>query len=246
MNFILKHYILPLLIILLTSCSDSIERLQRIDKAPDLSTINLYIPPSDKSDTKWRKEYHVSYTNSFWYSNSSQFFKDNRPWSVGDLIRIIISIDDSADLTNKTSTKKDGNRSMGIKNFFGLENFIDSSSKGKIKSDALVNGKSSKNHTGDGSISRSEDISTEVAATVVKVLPNGGLLIKGHQEIRVNYELRQIKISGIIRASDISSSNSINFNQIAEARVSYGGKGVINDVQQPSLGNRIIDILSPF
>ncbi|MBF8246585.1 MAG: flagellar basal body L-ring protein FlgH [Rickettsia sp.] len=240
------YYFFIFIFLFLVSCADSFDKIKRIDKAPDLSTIHLYLPEPDKSDNKWNKEYHVLYTNSLWYSNSSQFFKDNRPWSVGDLIKITISIDDNAELSNTTSTKRNSNNSLGMPNFWGAENLINSLSNGKIKPNSLMSTKADSKHSADGSISRSEDISTEIAATVVKVLSNGNLLIKGHQEVRVNHELRQIKVTGIIRAKDISSSNSINVNQIAEARISYGGKGVVSDVQQPTIGNKIINILSPF
>jgi hypothetical protein len=129
---------------------------------------------------------------------------------------------------------------------FGKEKAIAANLPTTANLDSLVKTNSSRNHSGSGNISRKENIKTEIAAVVAKVLPNGNLVIQGHQEVRVNYELREIKVAGIIRPKDITSDNSIRTNQMAEARISYGGRGVVSDVQQPRAGAQVIDILSPF
>ena len=129
---------------------------------------------------------------------------------------------------------------------FGKEKAINANLSSAANLGSLINTNSSRSHTGSGNISRKEDVKTEIAATVTKVLPSGNLVVQGHQEVRVNYELREIKVAGIIRPKDITSDNSIKTNQMAEARISYGGRGVVSDVQQPRVGSQVIDIISPF
>ncbi len=232
---------------ILTSCTDTIDKLKRIDKAPDLSMVNFYQPDVEVEDTKWYKENRIKTTNSLWYNNnSSNFFKDTRTWHVGDLIRIVVKIDDSADLNNSTEALKKKNRKLGIPSFLGLEKILVEKTNNKLDPKNLISTNSDYSYKGEGEISRAEDIKTEITATVIKILSNGNLLVSGHQEVRVNYELRQIKISGIIRTKDITSNNTINANQIAEARISYGGKGIVSDVQQPNFGSQLLNIISPF
>jgi flagellar L-ring protein FlgH len=110
----------------------------------------------------------------------------------------------------------------------------------------ILNTASKRDTAGSGSIDRKETISTQVAVMVRQVLPNGNLVLEGHQEVRVNNELREVKIAGIIRPKDIGSDNSIDSNQIAEARISYGGRGVVSDMQEPRVGSQIADIITPF
>ena len=157
-----------------------------------------------------------------------------------------MEIKDNASLNNSTNQTRSGNDSLGIPNLFGKEKAIKASLPTTANLGSLVSTSSARNHTGSGNISRKEDVKTEIAATVTKVLPNGNLVVQGHQEVRVNYELREIKVAGIIRPKDITSSNSINTNQMAEALISYGGRGVVSDVQQPRVGSQVIDIISPF
>ncbi|TIV92058.1 MAG: flagellar basal body L-ring protein, partial [Mesorhizobium sp.] len=98
----------------------------------------------------------------------------------------------------------------------------------------------------DGEIKRSEDIELNVAAVVTEVLPNGNLMIRGSQEVRVNYELRVLTIAGMVRPSDIGAENTIPYERIAEARISYGGRGRASEVQQPAYGQQVLDQVLPF
>ena len=183
--------------------------------------------------------------NSLWKPGSSGFFKDQRASKVGDIITVKISAKDNALMENETEQNRDGNKdSVGIKAFAGYESYA----KDYLPVDPtnLIDITSNREISGDGKIDRQEKINMTLAAIVTQVLPNGNLVIEGSQEIRVNYELRQMTVRGIIRRADIQSDNTIESSKIAEMRVSYGGKGVISDVQQPRYGRQLIDILSPF
>ncbi|CAN0588693.1 unnamed protein product, partial [Ectocarpus sp. 12 AP-2014] len=189
---------------------------------------------------------HMRKTNSLWQPGSTKFFRDSRAWKVGDIIRVVVEIKDNASLNNSTQQNRSGKDNLGLSNLFGKEKAIQANLPTTANLGSLVSTNSSRNHTGSGNISRKEDVKTEIAATVTKVLPSGNLVVQGHQEVRVNYELREIKVAGIIRPKDITSDNSIKTNQMAEARISYGGRGVVSDMQQPRAGSQVIDIISPF
>ena len=108
------------------------------------------------------------------------------------------------------------------------------------------NTKSTSSYQGDGSVRRKEKLTLRVAATITEVLPNGVLRIQGSQEVRVNYEIRELIVTGFVRPEDISRQNEITYDKIAGARISYGGRGQITDVQQPRYGQQIVDNLLPF
>ncbi len=234
--------------LLLMSCSETLERLKRIGQKPKLSQVEL--PRNEEPSVHFeqsRTKVQSRNANSLWQPGSTTFFRDSRAWKIGDIIRVVVEIKDSAKIDSSTQQKRSGNDSMGIAQLFGKEKTIGKTLNTTDGStDPLLGVKSSRSHTGGGKISRTEDIRTEIAAMVTKVLPNGNLVIEGRQEVRVNYELRSVEVAGIIRPKDISTDNSISSNQMAEARISYGGKGVVSDVQQPRVGSQVIDIISPF
>jgi flagellar L-ring protein precursor FlgH len=247
-----RHAILVISIFALTGCSDTLERLKRVGKSPEFA--NLEVPNVEEDDDeldRWQEREqeqraHQRKTNSLWEPGSTKFFRDSRAWGVGDIIKVVVVIKDQASLDNSTKQNRAGSDSLGFPKLFGKEKAIASTLGNNVNVSNLVSTNSNRAHSGSGTISRKEDISTEIAAVVSKVLPNGNLIIQGHQEVRVNHELREIKIAGIIRPKDIASDNSIQTNQIAEARISYGGRGVVSDVQQPRVGSQVIDIISPF
>lgn len=242
------------LVILLTisACSNSIERLKRVGKEPEFANLDLPALEADEEELerlKSKSEYqkiNTRKTNSLWQEGSTKFFHDSRAWRVGDIIRVVVEIKDSANLNNTTQQKRNGKDKIGVPRLFGKEDVVGKILSHRGQAATLVDTSSSRDHTGSGTVSRAEDIKTEIAAMVTKILPNGNLVIQGSQEVRVNSELREVKIAGIIRPKDISSENSVNTNQIAEARISYGGRGIISDVQQPRIGSQIVDIVSPF
>jgi flagellar L-ring protein FlgH len=162
---------------------------------------------------------------------------------VGDIVRVLISINDKASLDNasgRSLTNKDG-----VVIDFGYNNGSSSSSSSQ-PSKALGDLSTQTSTQGQGNIDRSEQIQVSVAAVVTRVLPNGNLIISGSQEVRVNYELRQLTVAGIVNPLDISLNNTVAYDRIAEARISYGGRGRSNDFQQPPWGQQLYDALRPF
>lgn len=177
----------------------------------------------------------------------SRIFKDQRAQKVGDIITVKVSAKDNALMENETEQNRDDNKdSMGVSSFLGYESHLGDYLPDAVQPANLIDVTSNREISGDGKIDRKEKIEMTMAAIVTQVLPNGNLVIEGTQEIRVNYELRQLTVRGVIRRADIQSDNTIESSKIAELRVSYGGKGVISDVQQPRYGRQLIDILAPF
>jgi flagellar L-ring protein precursor FlgH len=239
-------------LMLLSGCSETVDRLKRIGKAPALASVDLPSTEPDPADilvSQALQDEHrqrIKKTNSLWQPGSTTFFRDSRAWKIGDLITVNVQISDNASLNNSTQQKRNGTDAMGIPSLFGKQKAIATILSGNASASSLINTTNSRAHAGSGVISRKETINTTIAATVTKILPNGNLVIQGHQEVRVNYELREIKLAGIIRPKDIASDNSIKSSQLAEARISYGGRGIVSDVQQPRVGSQVIDAISPF
>ena len=184
--------------------------------------------------------------NSLWRPGSRAFFKDQRASAVGDILTVLVEIKDNANLANTTDFNKDANESAGLTNFLGLESKLNLIFPDAIDPTQLVNGASKSTHVGDGTISRTEDITLKVAAVITQVLPNGNMVLSGTQQVKVNAEVRELQVAGIIRPEDITAINTISYEKIAEARISYGGRGIISDQQQPRYGQEIYDILFPF
>ena len=247
-----KKIILILSFFILASCSSTVERLKRVGKDPELANIELPAIEEDEEEMERHEarieaqHAHMQKTNSLWQPGSTKFFRDSRAWRVGDIITVVVSIQDNASLDNSTQQKRNGKDTLGVPSLFGKQKSLATALSSKGDPADLLSIASNRTQTGSGAISRKEAISTAIAATVTKILPSGNLVIQGHQEVRVNGELREIKVGGIIRPKDITTDNSIKTNQIAEARISYGGRGVVSDVQQPRVGSQVLDIISPF
>lgn len=184
--------------------------------------------------------------NSLWRPGARAFFKDQRASKVGDILTVVVNISDSGAMNNATSRSRNMTENAGASAFLGYESSANSFLPEQVQPGNLVDVESAGNHKGTGTIQRNETITTRIAAVVTQILPNGNLVISGRQEVRVNFEVRELLISGVIRPEDILSSNTISSDKIAEARMSYGGRGQITDVQQPRYGQQIYDILFPF
>jgi flagellar L-ring protein FlgH len=227
----------------------SLDRLSNVGKAPTLSAIDdpTARPGYKPVQMPMPQPEAISYaSNSLWRQGSRAFFKDQRARQIGDLVTIRIRVTDKANIDNATKRSRSGSEDMGTANLFGLENGLKKVLDDGTKADALVTTKSESSSAGAGSVRRSEELVTNVAAVVTQVLPNGNLVIEGKQEIRVNFEVRELIVAGVIRPEDIEAENTIDSAKIAQARIAYGGRGQITDVQQPRYGQQVMDILLPF
>ena len=246
---------LIMLPVMLSGCGAA-GRLANVGKPPKMSPADAIVAPEAEQSLATRgvpQAYPVSQPEqpaqssaSLFRTGAGSFFKDQRAGRVGDILTIRINIQDRASVDNTTSRSRTGNESGGIAGLLGLQNPLSKLLPGNPDTSKLVDLGSKSTTVGAGNTSRSEQIVMTMAGTVTQVLPNGNLVIRGRQEVRVNYELRELVISGIIRPEDIARDNSIVHNQIAEARVSYGGRGQLTDVQQARWGQQIYDALFPF
>ncbi len=183
--------------------------------------------------------------NSLWRPGSRAFFKDQRAAQVGDIVTVLVNITDAANLSNQSSEGRTGSEGFGLPNLFGIEAQIPKIVSSAVAKD-LVAVSSSGNSTGTGAIKRNETVTLRLAGVVTQVLPNGNLVVAARQEVRVNSELRDLQVSGIIRPQDIASDNTVHHDRMAEARIAYGGRGQLTDVQTPRYGQQVLDILLPF
>lgn len=190
--------------------------------------------------------YEPGAPNSLWRTGSRSFFNDQRASRIGDIITVEIEIDDSAEVSNSSNRQREGSTSVGIGNFFGLEQSLGQVFNSAFDPQNMISADSESQHRGTGAINREEKIELTVAAVIVDRLPNGNLVLAGRQEVRINGELRELTVSGIIRPEDVTANNRINHTKIAEARISYGGRGSISAVQRPQWGQRIGDAISPW
>ncbi|MCQ8780921.1 flagellar basal body L-ring protein FlgH [Mangrovibrevibacter kandeliae] len=178
--------------------------------------------------------------HSLWTDRGAEFYRDPRAMNVGDIVTVKIRIKDSASLANNTNRSRDSNIAGGL----DFDASLNGVSVGTLGGTLGANDKSESK--GKGSVTRSESIDLSVAAVVTQVMPNGNLFISGQQEVRVNFELRVLTIAGLIRPRDILPDNTIDYDKIAEARISYGGRGRLTEVQQPGWGQQIFDVIAPY
>ncbi|QDH16713.1 flagellar basal body L-ring protein FlgH [Swingsia samuiensis] len=239
-----KYFSLSILLSSTAACS-SLAQLSEVGRPPRMTAISdptlaasyrpitmpmppLRPPPEEEA--------------SLWQSGSKAFFKDQRASQVGDLVTIIVDITDNAAFNNGTTANRAATEKFGIPNFFGI--------KGKIV-DALTGANSlqtssSSNNNATGKIARNETVTLRLAGTITQVLPNGNFVVMGKQEVRVNSELRELGVSGIVRPQDITADNTVTHDRMAEARIAYGGRGTLSQLQTPRYGQQIIGNILPF
>ena len=234
--------------VVLSGCN-AVDRLADVGNAPELTQIQnptlapeyrpVSLPlPAAKPVTRER--------NSLWRAGARAFFKDQRAAAIGDLVTVVIDLEDSAKINNTTNRSRTSEETATLPSFLGYEEALDQILPEAVDPTDLVDADATGSHTGAGGITRDETIKIKVAAVITQILPNGNMVLHGRQEVRVNFEVRELQIAGIIRPEDITSANTIASEKIAEARIAYGGRGQITDVQQPRYGQQVYDILFPF
>ncbi|MGB0968448.1 MAG: flagellar basal body L-ring protein FlgH [Halocynthiibacter sp.] len=240
-----RSCLLLISLLLISACS----RLENVGRAP------AFIPPEGGAEQTAMVSpgLPVSLTPthpiddaSLWTRTRGSLLGDRRASLRGDILTVVIEIDDKAEISNATNRSRSGNESMGIPQLLGLPQRIAEGLPTGAGVDPMVQTNSNSASAGSGTVSRNEKLELRVAATVVEVLPNGVLALQGSQEVRVNFELRELLVSGYVRPEDISRQNEITYDKIASARISYGGRGQITDVQQPRIGQQVADIILPF
>lgn len=237
----------------LSACGDTLRKLDQVGEQPPLTKVENPQTRPDYKPLSWPlpdpEGASTRTSNSLWQPGARGFFRDQRATRVGDILRVTINIDDSAEFDNSSSSNRTTADNSSVSALGGLEARI-----GKlipipgVSTDPLnlidINGNTQNNS--NGNIDREEQIEAKVAALVTQVLPNGNLVIEGTQEILVNFEVREISVRGVIRPQDITSDNSVDSAQIAQARIVYSGRGRISDTAQPRWGSQAVEILSPF
>lgn len=224
-------------------------RLDHVGKPPTFTPINqsreaaaMQSPPVPEFTGPVREVDR----SSLWSGSRSSLFGDRRAAEMGDILTVVVEIDEEAEIQNQSSRSRSGSENLAINQFLGANAIIDPLLAGDANIANAADASSTSSSSGDGSVRRNEKLTLRLAATVVDELPNGIFRIEGSQEVRVNFEIRELLISGYIRPEDISRQNEITYDKIASARVSYGGRGQITDVQQPRYGQQIADIILPF
>lgn len=242
-NFYTKPLLLGLVI--LGACG----RMDHVGKAPSFTPANesnehvAMLYQGLPTQTQTRRSVDGA---SLWSGSQHSLLGDRRAMKRGDIMTVVIEIDEEAEISNDTSRSRSGSESLNVPHLLGLPQRLNEKlPEGASAADAVELGSSSSSG-GKGSVKRSEKLELRVAATVVDVLPNGVLAISGTQELRVNFELRELLVTGYVRPQDISRQNEITYDKIAQARVSYGGRGQITDVQQPRYGQQLLDVVLPF
>jgi flagellar L-ring protein FlgH len=230
----------------LASSCGSVERLRGIGDQPPLAAIsNPAAAPGYKpvQMPMPAPQPAIYQPNSLWRTGSRAFFKDQRAHQIGDILTVKVKITDKVTVENETQRSRRNSEDSGIDNFFGKPKVPIMNTPVPTK---IFTADSTSSSDGRGTIDRKDEISTNVAGVVTQVLPNGNLVIEGKQEIRVNFEVRELIVAGIVRPEDIESDNTIDSMKIAEARIAYGGRGQLTDVQQPRYGQQVLDVLLPF
>lgn len=193
------------------------------------------------NDTKGRNS-----RASLWHSGPTSLLGDRRAGTLGDLLTVVIEINDKAEISNSTSQTRTGSEKLKVPALLGIPQIVDENLPAGATSADAIDLNSSHSAAGDGTVRRKEKLTLRVAATVTSVLANGHLEIQGSQEVRVNFELRELLVTGFVRPEDISRKNEITYDKIASARISYGGRGQISNVQQPRIGQQVLDLVIPF
>lgn len=229
----------------LSACG-SLERLSEVGRPPEMSKSGD--PTKDPNYRPMtmpmpKPEAAPNAANALWRQGSRAFFKDQRAAQVGDIVTVVVSMTDSAQLNNVTTLTRSGSEAAGMGGAFGLTSRLGPSIPDPTKA---LNLTSANNNTGNGKIQRNEQVTLRLAGVITQLLPNGNLVVAARQEFVVNSELRELKVTGVIRPQDIASDNTVLHDRLAEARIQYGGRGQMTELQSPRWGQQLMDIVLPF
>jgi flagellar L-ring protein FlgH len=243
---LLRCALLSTVALVSSSCS-TIEQLKHLGETPPLSPVSNptaepgYKPVQMPMPTPQPASYNP---NSLWRNGSRAFFNDQRAHQVGDILTVKVNINDTAEFQDQTQLQRSTTEDSAITNFIGA-NTISNPAKAVLPG-SLLTADGNTQMNGNGTINRQDQLVTNVAAVVTQVLPNGNLVIEGKQEIRLNSEMRELLVAGVVRPEDIESDNTIELPKIAEARVAYGGKGTLTNVQTAPWGQQVTNVVLPF
>ncbi|MFZ0845441.1 MAG: flagellar basal body L-ring protein FlgH [Pseudolabrys sp.] len=244
---VMRHAVLASITASLLSGCAAVDRLKGVGEQPPLAAVDNptsrpgYKPVQMPMPAAQPASYNP---NSLWRNGSRAFFKDQRAHQIGDILTVMVNITDKANIANETQRSRANTEDSGVTDFLGSKTIKTPASA--ILPGRILTADSTASSDGKGSVNRQEALQTNVAAVVTQVLPNGNLVVEGKQEIRVNFEIRELIVAGIVRPEDIQSDNTIDSSKIAQARIAYGGRGQITDVQQPRYGQQVLDVVLPF
>lgn len=236
----------PLILLL---CLVACGRLDNVGKAPGFTPVEAgseYSAMSTAAFPTGEEPAGGQGDASLWSGSRNSLLGDRRAGQRGDILTVVIEIDDSAQITNSSDRSRSGSERMGIPSLLGIPQRLGGLLPDGQSFDTAVSASSDSKFQGDGSVSRKEKLTLRVAATIIENLPNGVLRIQGSQEVRVNFEIRELIVTGFVRPEDVSRQNEITYDKIAGARISYGGRGQISDMQQPRYGQQAVDAVLPF
>ncbi len=222
--------------------------LNKVGRAPEFSPLAgnsehsaMYSALPQTADNRGPTE-----QSSLWTSQRSSLLGDHRASKRGDILTVVAQIDDQATINDSSGRSRTASDKVGVPSLFGIPQRLDAILPNGATSASLVSANSATTFAGTGNVARKEKVTLRLAATVVEELPNGVLRIEGQQQVRVNNEMRELLVSGFVRPDDISRQNEITYDKIADAQISYGGRGQISDVQQPAWGQQVVDQIMPF
>lgn len=244
--------LLPTAVCLLsTGCSGILGKLDNINQPPPMSQVENPQQKPEYKPMSWPTPETPpppkQYANSLWQPGARTFFRDGRAARVGDILKVNVKINDKLQFNNQTEAKRtSGDVDTAAATGGLLDKAIHFVPGLKAKPSSLINTTENTDTKGTGTVSRQDVLTTQVAAIVTQMLPNGNMVIEGTQEITMNQDVREVAVKGVVRPQDINSDNTIDSTQIAEARIIYTGRGQMNDVQKPRWGGQVIDAVSPF
>lgn len=244
----MRYVMAALMVLLLLPGCGTLTRLSEVGRPPEMTpSADPTREPSYRPMTMPMPAGQMAapQVGALWRSGSRAFFKDQRAAQVGDILTVLVNITDTANMKNNTTASRNGSEAMGLPNLFGFEATIPKLLAGATASN-LVAASSTNSNTGAGEIKRNETVTLRLAGVITQVLPNGNLVVAARQEVRVNSELRQLQVTGVVRPQDIASDNTVIHDRMAEARIAYGGRGQLTDLQTARWGQQVLDVVAPF